>query len=375
MSAVETSILFTPFRLGGIELKNRFVMSPMTRGRAPMSGAPDELTVAYYSQRASAGLVIAEGTTPMHGGASFPGVPAMYLPEHVTGWRRVADAVHAAGGKLFVQLWHSGRLSHRSWQPDGRLQGGPSAIRAEGGRMMTPDGAPTEVETPRAFEHGEILEVIDNFAHAARCAIEAGCDGVEVHGANGYLVHQFISDKSNRRSDDWGGSIAGRIRFPVAVAEAMAAAVGPKRVGIRLSPLAAWQDAPVSDPQDVYPPLIEALGGIGLAYMHCVEGEPGGINTQFVQSATEFDFAGARRLFPGAWIANNGFEPESAAAKIASGAADLISFGRPFISNPDYPVRVRRGAPLNVLDPATTYAGKGAQGYTDYPALEVEAAE
>jgi N-ethylmaleimide reductase len=369
----DISSLFEPFDLAGLTLKNRFVMSPMTRSRAPASGTPDELTVAYYSQRASAGLVIAEGTTPMPGGASFPGVPAIHAPEHVEGWRRVADAVHAAGGKLFVQLWHSGRISHRDWQPDGRLQGGPSAIRAEGGLMMTPGGERAAPETPRAFEPAEIEGLIEGFAQAAANAIAAGCDGVEIHGANGYLVHQFISDRSNQRTDQWGGSIEGRIRFPVEVARAIAARIGAGRAGIRLSPLAGWQDAPVSDPQDVYPPLIRELSRLGIAYVHCVEGEPGGVNNTFQPSAASFDFVAARRLFGGAWIANNGFEPETAAAKIGRGDADLISFGRPFIANPDYPIRVRLSAPLNTLDPSTTYAGKGEKGYTDYPALETAA--
>ncbi len=306
----------------------------------------------------------------MAGGASFPGVPALYEATQVEGWRAVADAVHAAGGRLFVQLWHSGRMSGRLWQPDGRLQGGPSAVRAVGGIAMTPDGQVCEPETPRAFEPDEIVGLVRGFARAAANAVEAGCDGVEIHGANGYLVHQFISDRANVRDDDWGGSIAGRIRFPLEVARAVAAEVGRERTGIRISPLAAWQDAPVSDPEAVYPPLIEALGALGVAYVHCVEGEAGGVNTRFTPTATEFDFAAARRLFPNAWIANNGYDPERAAAKIAAGEADLVSFGRPFIANPDYPVRVRLGAPLNELQAATTYAGKGATGYTDYPSLQ-----
>ena len=377
MTAVDTSILFQPFDLAGVTLKNRFVMPAMTRSRAPADGVPDDLAALYYAQRAGAGLVIAEGTTPKDGGASFPGVPAIWAAHHIEGWRNVADQVHARGGRLFVQLWHSGRVSHRLWQPDGRLQGGPSAVRAEGGLMMTPDGKMTPPETPRAFEHDEVLGIIDGFASAARNAIAAGCDGVEIHAANGYLGHQFISDRSNLRTDQWGGSITGRIRFPLEVASAIAAAVGAHRTGIRISPLAAWQDAPVSDPQDVYPPLIDGLSRLGLAYIHCIEGEPGGVNAVFKQPEAEFDFIGARKRFGGAWIANNSFDPERAAAKIAAGDADLISFGRPFIANPDYPERVRRGAPLNPLDPATTYAGARDKGYTDYPFLEdqVEPAE
>ncbi len=241
--------------------------------------------------------------------------------------------------------------------------------------MMTPEGVMTPPETPRAFEPAEIGALVEGFAKAAANAIAAGCDGVEIHGANGYLVHQFISDRSNVRTDAWGGSIAGRIRFPLEVAEAVAAAVGAHRTGIRLSPLAAWQDAPVSDPQDVYPPLLAGLSKLGLAYVHCIEGEAGGVNTSFKPTADSFDFVAARKLFGGAWIANNDFNPERAAAKITAGDADLVSFGRPFIANPDYPERVRRGAPLNPIDPATTYAGQREKGYTDYPFLEVEPAE
>ncbi len=369
----DLSVLFTPFDLAGLRLKNRFVMPAMTRSRCPADGVPDDLALTYYAQRAGAGLVIGEGTNPMPGGASFPGVPEIHRPEHVAGWRKVAEAVHARGGRMFLQLWHSGRCSHRDWQPDGRLQGGPSAIRAAGGVLMTPDWQMREPETPRAFEIGEIQALIDGFVHAARCAIEAGMDGVEIHGANGYLVHQFISDRSNRRADRYGGTVQNRIRFPLELAEAVAAAVGPGRTGIRLSPTATHQDGLVSDPEAVYPPLLAELGRIGLAYVHCIEGQPGG-GSFSDPGDTVFDFAGARRLFPGAWIANNFFDPPKAARKIAAGEADLVSFGRFFIANPDFPERVRRGAPLNELMTQGLYAGRGAVGYTDYPSLEPEPA-
>jgi N-ethylmaleimide reductase len=369
----DLDILFTPFDLFGVRLKNRFVMPAMTRSRCPPDGVPDELNLTYYAQRAGAGLVIGEGTNPMPGGTSFPGVPEIYRPEHVAGWRKVADAVHARGGRMVLQLWHSGRCSHRDWQPDGRLPGGPSAIQAKGGVLMTPTGQLMEPETPRAFEPAEIQGLIDGFAHAARCAVEAGMDGVEIHGANGYLVHQFISDKSNQRADRWGGSIQNRIRFPVEVAEAVAAAVGPERTGIRLSPTATHQDALVSDPETIYPPLLTALGRLGLAYVHCIEGQPGGGSFND-PGDTVFDFKGARRLFPGAWIANNFYDPPKAAAAVRAGDADLVSFGRFFIANPDLPERVRRGAPLNELVTQGLYAGQGAEGYTDYPSLEPEPA-
>ena len=371
----DLSILFTPFELAGMALKNRFVMPAMTRSRTPPPGTPTALNALYYAQRAGAGLVIAEGTNPVPGGAGFPGVPAIYAPEHVDGWRRVAEAVHTAGGKLFVQLWHGGRISSAGWQPDGRPPLGASAVRAVNALFMTPDGQRGDPDTPRAATQAEIDWLVEGFAKAARNAIAAGCDGVEIHGANGYLVHQFFSDRANVRTDGYGGAPKNRIRFAVEIAEAIAAEVGPERTAIRFSPLAAYQDAPVSDPSDVYPPLLAELDRLDVAYVHCVEGEPSGINTGTPAPEREFDFPAARRLFRGAWIANNGYDPERAAATIAAGNADLISFGRPFLSNPDYPLRVRLGAPLNAIDNTTAYAGQAERGYTDYPALEVEAAE
>ena len=371
----DLSILFTPFELAGLRLKNRFAMPAMTRARTPAPGTPTALNALYYAQRASAGLVIAEGTNPVPGGSGFPGVPAIFAPEHVEGWRRVADEVHAAGGKLFVQLWHGGRISSAAWQPDGRPPLGASAVQAQNALFMTPDGQRGQPDTPREATQAEIDWLVEGFAKAARNAVEAGCDGVEIHGANGYLVHQFFSDRANVRTDGYGGSPKNRIRFAVEIAEAIAAEVGPEHTAIRISPLAAYQDAPVSDPSDVYPLLLAELDRLGIAYVHCVEGEPSGINTGQGAPEREFDFPAARRLFRGAWIANNAYEPERAAEAIAAGNADLVSFGRKFIANPDYPMRVKLGAPLNVIDNVTAYAGHAERGYTDYPTLETEAAE
>jgi N-ethylmaleimide reductase len=376
MTADELSILYTPFKLkSGLELKNRFVMPAMTRSRAPADGAPSELNAVYYAQRASAGLVIGEGTNPLPGGCGFPGVPGIYTSDHIAGWRRVTDKVHAAGGRMFLQLWHGGRISSAAWQPDGQAPLGASAVKAENALMMTPDRQRGEPDVPREATLAEIRWLVDGFAQAARNAIAAGCDGVEIHGANGYLVHQFFSDRSNRRTDAYGGAPQNRIRFAVEIAEAIAAAIGPERCGIRISPVAAYQDAPVSDPTEVYTALLPELRRIGLVYVHCVEGEPVGINNWAGAPQREFDFPAARRLFDGAWIANNAYDPPRAAATIARGDADLVSFGRPFIANPDYPARVRLGAPLNELDMKRTYAGDDTVGYTDYPALEREPAE
>ena len=371
----DLSILFEPFDLKGLPLKNRFAMPAMTRARTPAPGTPTALNALYYAQRASAGLVIAEGTNPVPGGSGFPGVPAIYAPEHVDGWRRVADAVHAAGGRIFVQLWHGGRISSAAWQPDGRPPLGPSAVLAQNALFMTPDGQRGQPDVPREATQSEIDWLVEGFAKAARNAIDAGCDGVEIHGANGYLVHQFFSDRANVRTDGYGGAPKNRIRFAVEIAEAIAAEVGPEHTAIRISPLAAYQDAPVSDPSDVYPLLLAELDRLDIAYVHCVEGEPVGINTGQGAPEREFDFPAARRLFRGAWIANNNYDAERAARTIAAGNADLVSFGRPFIANPDLPERVRRGAPLNVIDNATAYAGHAEVGYTDYPTLEMQPAE
>ncbi|HEX4095168.1 MAG TPA: alkene reductase [Caulobacteraceae bacterium] len=371
----DLSILFQPFELKGVRLKNRFVMPAMTRARTPAPGTPTPLNALYYAQRAGAGLVIAEGTNPTPGGSGFPGVPAIFAPEHVEGWRRVAEAVHGAGGRLFVQLWHGGRISSAAWQPDGRPPLGASAVQAQNALFLTPDGQRGQPDTPREATQAEIDWLVEGFAKAARNAIDAGCDGVEIHGANGYLVHQFFSDRANVRTDGYGGTPKHRIRFAVEIAEAIAAEVGAERTAIRISPLAAYQDAPVSDPSDVYPLLLAELDRLDVAYVHCVEGEPSGINTGQGAPEREFDFPAARRLFRGAWIANNGYDPGRAARTIAAGNADMVSFGRPFLSNPDYPERVRLGAPLNTIDNTTAYAGQAERGYTDYPALETQAAE
>ena len=371
----DLSILFTPFDLSGLGLKNRFVMPAMTRARTPEPGVPTELNALYYAQRASAGLVIAEGTNPVPGGAGFPGVPAIYTPEQTEGWRRVAEKVHAAGGKLFVQLWHGGRISSAAWQPDGRAPLGASAVKAEKALFMSPDGKMGEPDVPREATKAEIAWLVEGFAQAAKNAIAASCDGVEIHGANGYLVHQFFSERSNRRTDAYSGGPKNRIRFAVEVAEAIVAAVGRERTAIRISPLSIHQDAPVGDPTEVYSALLPELDRLGLAYVHCVEGEAAGINSGTGAPHREFDFAAARRLFGGPWIANNGYDPERAARTISAGDADLVSFGRPFIANPDYPTRVRLGAPLNTIEASTAYAGQAERGYTDYPALETAAAE
>lgn len=364
-----SAALFRPFPLFGTELRNRIAMAPMTRGRIPPSGAPDSLTVDYYTQRASAGLIICEGTCPLPGGECSTGVPAIHGDDHVAGWAAVTRSVHEAGGHIAIQLWHAGRVSSMDWQPDGGAPLGPSAIRAAGARIRDRTGRAREPDMPREATRGEIQGLIDGFAHAALNAVAAGFDGVELHGANGYLLHQFFSDNANQRGDAYGGAPANRIRFAIEVAEAVTAAIGKARVGIRISPLSGYQAAKVSDPDRLYPLLTEELSRIGLAYVHCVEGEPGGARVTDPGDISGFDFVALRRAFDGAWIANNFYDWARAERAVARGNADMVSFGRPFIANPDLVARLRAGKPLAAINPDTLYA-PGGLGYTDYPALD-----
>lgn len=355
---------YSTFDLGGLELPNRFVMSPMTRCRAPADGTPDALMALYYSQRASAGLIVSEGTCVLEGGMGTVGVPAVYAPEHVEGWRKVAAAVHGAGGRIFMQLWHTGRVSTAEWQPGGEPPLGPSAIRADA-RVRSRAGLPGIPDVPREATRSDILYLVDGYAQAARNAIDAGLDGVEIHACNGYLIQQFLSHSANQRTDDYGGSIVNRMRFALQVAEAVAGAVGRHRTGIRLSPLAVHQGAPIADAKQIFPPLVRALSDLDLAYLHCVEGQPG----VPMAADVDFDYRDLRHLFAGAWITNNGYDVVRAAQAIEEGDADLVSFGRPFVSNPDFVARAKQGGPFNEVDFETIYMGAGEQGFTDYPIL------
>lgn len=356
-------LLFSPYELSGLPLANRIVMSPMTRSRATGS-QPNELMRLYYRQRAGAGLLIAEGTQTSPFAKGFPAVPGIYTEAHIAGWRLITADVHAAGGRIFLQLWHCGRISHPRNQPEGAPPVAPSAILADA-FVVLDDGSRVKVETPRALETAELPALVDEFVIAARNAMSAGFDGVEIHAANGYLLHQFLNDCSNQRTDRYGGTVAGRIRFVVEVAEAVSAAVGAQRTGIRLSPVNRYNDMRDSDPNGLYAALLPELSRMGLAYVNIVEGEAG-----VTRDARGFDYDAARRLFNGTWIANNLYDRELAEATLARGYADLVSFGRPFIANPDLVERFRRGAALNAVDYSTAYRG-GAAGYVDYPALEI----
>lgn len=363
----DASALFTPFKIGDLTLPNRLVMAPLTRNRAtPGTDAPNRLNVEYYVQRASAGLIISEGTQVSRQGQGYVWTPGLYSDEQVQGWRAVTDAVHAAGGRIFAQLWHVGRISHVSLQADAAAPVAPSAITAKSKTYIETGFA--ETSAPRALETAEIADVVADFAKAAENARRAGFDGIELHGANGYLIEQFIKDGTNKRTDQYGGSIENRVRFPLEVVDAVLKAFPKERVGIRLSPVSPANDASTSDPAEVYGHLVKELGKRGIGFIHVVEGATGG-----PRDNVPFDYAALRKAFPGAYIANNGYTRDLAIEAITDGRADAIAFGKAFIANPDLPERLRVGAPLNEVERATLYGGD-AKGYTDYPAL-TEAAE
>ncbi|MFG2088846.1 MULTISPECIES: alkene reductase [unclassified Spirillospora] len=355
-----TSPLLLPYDGPHLNLPNRIAMAPMTRGRADdATGVPHPLTAEYYAQRATAGLIVTEGIWPDVLGKGGPGIPGLVDDAQVDGWRAVTDAVHAAGGTIFAQLWHVGRMTHPLNLPGGATPVAPSPVRIEGEQIYTCEGDVDHV-TPRAMTTAEAETLITGFAAAARNAVRAGFDGVEVHGANGYLIQQFLAENTNRRTDRFGGSRAGRLRFALDAVEAVAAEVGPGRVGLRISPHNPENEIAEQDPQGTYRELVDTLDPLGLAYLHVIErGAYGAL-------------ADLRPRWSGTLIGNfNGPEPTSREAGeqvVAVGLADLFSFGRLFISNPDLPARFEGGTPLNTHVPGLVYGG-GAEGYVDYPAL------
>jgi N-ethylmaleimide reductase len=357
------SDLFDPVVLGPYTLANRIVMAPLTRSRADDEGVPGELQALYYGQRASAGLIISEATNISPQGKGYIRTPGIWSKEQVEGWKLTTKAVHDKGGRIYLQLWHVGRVSHPDLQPGGSLPVAPSAVRAENQQAYTYEGFKPLV-TPRALETAEISGIVADYAHAAKCAKEAGFDGVEIHAANGYLLQQFLSDKTNKRTDQYGGSIENRTRIVVEVVDAVVKVWGGDRVGIRIAPLTKFADIGDSNPEPVYMSLVEQLNPFKLSYIHVVEGDTGGDRNP----SGGFDLQKLRRAFNGLYIANNNYTLELAVEARAKNLADLICFGRPFISNPDLVARLREGAPLTAADPSTFYAGE-AKGYTDYPAL------
>ena len=365
MSA-DTSPLFQPGRLGALTLPNRIVMAPLTRSRTGSAGIPGPMNATYYGQRASAGLIIAEATQISPQGQGYAYTPGVHDEAQVEGWKLVTDAVHRNGGRIVLQLWHVGRISHESLQPGGALPVAPSALRPEGQAFTEAGFQPHP--TPRALETDEIAGIVEDYRKAAANAKRAGFDGVEIHAANGYLIDQFLRDKTNRRTDRYGGSIENRTRFLLEVAEAVTGVWGGDRVGVRISPVSPANDIADSDPQALFNHAVAALDRFGLAYLHVVEGATGG-----ARDNAAFDFEALRRAFRGAYIANNGFDKALAESTLAAGRADFIAFGRPFIANPDLVERLRTGAPLAEPD-RTTFYGGDAHGYTDYPALTAKAA-
>jgi len=354
--------LFDPVEFGPLHLRNRIFMAPMTRGRATSAGTPTALMPIYYRQRAGAGLLITEATAISPQGVGWLNAPGVWTNEHVTGWKAVTEAVHAEGGAMFLQLWHMGRVSH----PDflgGALPVGPSAIAAVG-ESATSEGKKPYV-VPRVLEASELPGIAADYAAAARRAIEAGFDGVEIHGANGYLIDQFIRDGANHRTDEYGGSIARRWRFPLEVVDAVVAAVGAERTGIRVSPVGKYNGMSDHDPVATFSHGVRELGARGLVYVHVFEAGPG-------HPAHNADAPRVhpylRDAFPGRLILNGGYTFDSGQAALAENWADAIAFGIPLLANPDLPRRFREGAAMNPPDFATLYTS-GERGYTDYPAL------
>ena len=359
--------LFTPLTLGPYTLAHRVVMAPLTRMRAAQPAqAPRTLNADYYGQRASpGGLIIAEASQVVPGGTVAAGTPGIHSREQIEGWRQITQAVHAKGGIVFLQLWHVGRISHSSLQPDGRAPVSASAVRAAG-KVLTASGVRVDFETPRPLRLDELPGVTEAYAQAARNAMDAGFEGVEVHGANGYLLEQFLQSRTNQRTDAYGGSIANRARLLIEVTQAVIAVWGPQRVGVRLSPYGVANDSGEADPDPLYRHVIAELARLRPAYLHLIEPRASGagqkeVDHQDVPSASAL----YRHLWPAVLIAAGNYKPDTAEDAVASGIADAIAFGRYFISNPDLPKRLRQGVPFAPYDRATFYGGD-AEGYTDY---------
>ncbi|MBW4473135.1 MAG: alkene reductase [Stenomitos rutilans HA7619-LM2] len=358
--------LFSPIQLGAYTLPNRVVMAPLTRNRASEGNVPTKLNATYYAQRASAGLLITEATQVTPYGQGYPATPGIHSPEQVEGWKLVTKAVHARGGRIFLQLWHVGRISHPSLQPDGVLPVAPSAIAPTDGEATTYEG-PKPYVTPRALETNELPGIVEQYRQGAVNAMTAGFDGVEVHGANGYLLDQFLRDGTNKRTDAYGGSIENRARLLLEVTETVVGVWGADRVGVRLSPSGTFNSMTDSDPKATFGYAIDALNRFGLAYLHLLE--PSEADER--HGGTSIPTSYFRPIYKGNLMVNWDYDRDKANAAIASGAANLVSFGKLFIANPDLPERFQANASLNEPDPSTFYGGD-EKGYIDYPALELQ---
>jgi N-ethylmaleimide reductase len=360
------SLLYSPTKLGPFTLQNHLVISPMTRSRA-VGNVPNDLMVEYYKQRASAGLIITEGTSPSPNGLGYPRIPGVFSDEQVAGWKKVTDAVHAGGGKIFIQLMHTGRIGHPNNLPTGARVLGPSAVVAAGEMYTDAEGAKPH-PTPDEMTEGDIKTAIGEYVHAAKNARTAGFDGVELHGANGYLLEQFIRPTSNQRTDAYGGAIERRARFALEVVKAVADTIGKERVGIRLSPYGVFNDMPHYPALETdYAYLAKELSKLGILYVHLVDHSA--IGAPAVPQSIKDTF---RKEFKGVLILSGGYDAARAEADLAAHKADLIAVGRPFLANPDLIERWKKGAAVNAPDPTTFYT-PGPKGYTDYPALTKEA--
>jgi len=354
--------LLSPYKLGQLELPNRIVMAPLTRQRAGEGNVPYQLNAEYYVQRATAGLIIAEATQISPPGQGYPNTPGIYSAEQVAGWQLVTDAVHQHKGRIYLQLWHVGRISHPDLQPNGALPVAPSAIAPQG-QVLTYEGMKPYV-TPRALETEEIPEIVEQYHKAAANALEAGFDGVEIHSANGYLIDQFLRNGTNQRTDKYGGSIENRARLLVEVTEVVTNVWGANRVGVRLSPSGTMNDIRDSNPLETFGYAAEALNKFDLAYLHIFEA----IEADIRHGATVVPTSHLKERFQGTLIVNGGYDKSRGDAVLSTGAADLVAFGTLYIANPDLPERFALNAPLNQPDPTTFYGG-GEKGYTDYPAI------
>lgn len=361
--------LLTPIKVGRYELPNRMVMAPLTRNRAVAGDVPHELNALYYAQRASAGLIVTEASQVVPQGKGYPATPGIYSAEQIEGWKLVTKAVHDKGGRIFLQLWHVGRISHPSLHPNGELPVAPSAIASQG-MASTYEGEKPFV-TPRALELDEIPGIVEAYRQGAANALEAGFDGVEIHGANGYLLDQFLQDGSNHRTDEYGGSIENRARLLLEVTEAVVGVWGGDRVGIRLSPTGTFNDMSDSNPEALFSYVVNALNRFNLAYLHLVE--PRWDNPETRDKSKDLGTHFFRSIYKGILVSAGGYNRETGNAVLEAGDADLIAYGRWFISNPDLPQRFATNAPLNPYDRSTFYGGAEG-GYTDYPSLELQTA-
>lgn len=361
--------LFSPAAIGDLEISNRMVMAPLSRSRATPEGVPTALMVEHYKQRATAGLIITESAPISHQGVGYPSTPGLFTPEQTAGWLRVVNAVHASGGRIFAQLQHCGRISHKSHQPNEATPVAPSPICPDGVAFTTSGYQP--FETPQELQADEIKSIVEQYKQAAQNCLAAGFDGVEVHAGNGYLIDQFLRDGTNQRNDQYGGNIDNRMRFLNEVLDAVTTVYPASRVGLRLSPENTFNDMSDSDPQTHFEHIVSGIADRGLGYLHVLETSMD-FRGHIEGAARNVDYAQLRKLFSGTYIANNGYTKERAQEAIESGHADLVSFGAAFLSNPDLVQRFQNDFPLNKVDHSTFYTG-GATGYTDYPYYEVQA--